>query len=246
MAQLTTLPQFRQFNLREQALTHKSYANERGTTVHNERLEFLGDAILNFLSGEFLFQRYGDRPEGELTQLRANLVNEAQLAGFARGLNLGEMVLLGRGAERDRARDNPNILSSTLESLIGAYYLDGDQRIEPVREFVWGLFETVIEDLASRLTVSNPKSEFQHWALTHHGTPPKYELIAATGPDHQKQFTVAVYVLEKRYGQGTGQSKQLAEKDAARSALVGLEAIHSYESTIAFGAEHQTGQKSMQ
>jgi ribonuclease III len=220
---LRTLPQFRRADLRQQALTHKSYANERGTAIHNERLEFLGDAILNFLSGEFLFQRYGDRPEGELTQLRANLVNEAQLAGFARGLNLGEMVLLGRGAERDRARDNPNILSSTLESLIGAYYLDGDQRIEPVRDFVWGLFEAVIEDLASRLTVSNPKSEFQHWALTHHGTPPKYELIGATGPDHQKQFTVAVYVLGARYGQGSGQSKQLAEKDAARAALMGLE-----------------------
>jgi ribonuclease III len=210
---------FQNGDLLRQALTHRSYANEQGSSLgHNERLEFLGDAILNFLSGAFLYERFPDWTEGDLTRLRSILVNEVQLALFGRALGLGAMVRLGRGAERDGARENANILSSTFEAVVGAYYLDcGD--LEQVRSQVVSLFEGAIDRLVEELAVSNPKSDFQHWSLVNFGVSPRYELLGAEGPDHQRQFTVGVFVQEKQYGTGIGGSKQLAEKSAAKDAL---------------------------
>ncbi|MBE9032241.1 ribonuclease III [filamentous cyanobacterium LEGE 11480] len=213
------LPQFRRPVLLEQAMIHRSYVNENPRVrVHNERLEFLGDAILNFLCGEFLYQRYPDLAEGKLTPMRSSLVDEKQLAQFALALDLGSQLRLGRGAERDGGRENPNLLSCAFEALVGAYYLDCDD-IDAVREYVTAFFESVVVEVAEPAPEINHKSRFQHWALTEHGENPKYVIVAATGPDHEKEFVAEVQVLGKTYGQGQGRSKQVAEKEAARDAL---------------------------
>jgi ribonuclease-3 len=188
---------------------------------HNERLEFLGDAILNFVCGEFLYRRYPDLPEGQLTPMRSALVDEPQLAQFAIALGLGPRLRLGRGAERDGGRQNPNLLSCAFEAVIGAYYLDcGD--IAQVRQYVTQFFESVVVEVAEPAPAINYKSRFQHWALTNYGENPQYIIVGAIGPDHDKHFIAEVQVLGQKYGQGEGRSKQAAEKAAARDALVAL------------------------
>jgi ribonuclease III len=219
---MSQLPHFQNPTLLEQAMIHRSYVNEHPhAPEHNERLEFLGDAILNFLCGEFLYQRYPDLPEGKLTPMRSALVDEQQLAKFAIALDLGPRLRLGRGAERDGGRQNPNLLSCGFEALIGAYYLDcGD--IDRVRDYVVAFFASVVVEVAEPAPEINYKSRFQHWALTTHGENPKYIIVGAIGPDHDKQFIAEVQVLGRKYGQGQGRSKQIAEKEAARDALVKL------------------------
>lgn len=212
------LPPFSQSELLTQALTHRSYVNEHPTLQHNERLEFLGDAILNFLCGEYLYQRYPDLPEGRLTPMRSALVDERQLAQFAMAIDVGARLRLGKGAERDGGRTNPNLLSSAFEAILGAYYLDCGE-IDAVRRYVQPLFDSVVVEVAELAPEINYKSRFQHWALTTHQENPKYSLIAAIGPDHDKNFVVEVAVLGQRYGQGEGRSKQAAEKQAAKNAL---------------------------
>jgi ribonuclease III len=217
----THQPPFRDQALLLQALTHRSYVNEHPRLVHNERLEFLGDAILNFLCGDFLYQRYPHLSEGRLTPMRSALVDEKQLAQFAIAIGLGSMLRLGKGAERDGGRQNPNLMSSAFEAVLGAYYLDcGD--INLVRDYVWPFFASVVVTVAESAPEINYKSRFQHWALTTHQENPKYTVLAAIGPDHEKSFVVEVTVLGQKYGQGDGRSKQVAEKNAAQSALVQL------------------------
>jgi ribonuclease III len=219
---IAPLPQFANPALLEQALTHRSYLNEHAEThLHNERMEFLGDAILTFLSGDFLYRRYPDRPEGELTPLRAALVNEAQFANFARQLNLGNCLRLGKGAAQDGGRTSDNLLSSAFEAVIGAYFLDVNQ-IEPVRGYVEPFWALVVDDLVLEAPQVNYKSRFQHWALTRCGSNPQYAIAATTGPDHDPQFVATVCVLGQAYGQGQGRSKKLAEKAAAQAALAAL------------------------
>lgn len=217
-----TLPPFKNQALLNQALTHRSYINEHPNAAdHNERLEFLGDAVLNFLSGEFLFKRYPHKPEGELTALRSALVDETQLAQFAIALAINQpgIMRLGRGAERDGGRQNPNLLSSVFEAVIGAYFLDSDSDIEKVRSYVLTLFEAVVDDLVITTPNVNFKSRFQEWALAHVGENPQYRLISQNGPDHNRQFTSEVQVAGQPYGMGTGRKKQDAEKAAAKAAL---------------------------
>jgi len=217
---MVELPEFRNFLLLQHALTHRSYINEHPElSEHNERLEFLGDAVLNFLSGEFLYKRFPDKPEGELTPLRSALVDEKQLAKFAEMLNLGPQMRLGRGAELEGGRQNPNLLSSTFEAIVGAYFLDTDSDISEIRKYVEPFFSAVVDDLAIDAPIINYKSRFQAWALANIGENPKYSVLSESGPDHAKQFVVGVQVADKPYGQGTGHRKQIAEKDAARDAL---------------------------
>jgi ribonuclease III len=219
---MSVLPDFKDPALLEQALTHRSYLNEHaGISLNNERMEFLGDAILTFLSGDFLYRRYPDRSEGELTPLRAALVNEAQFANFARQLTLGDRLRLGKGAAQDGGRTSDNLLSSAFEAVIGAYYLDGGG-IEPVRRYVEPFWALVVDDLVLEAPQVNYKSRFQHWALTRCGSNPQYEIAATTGPDHDPQFVATVYVLGQSYGQGSGRSKKMAEKAAAQAALAEL------------------------
>jgi ribonuclease-3 len=218
------LPHFHNRALLELALTHRSYVNEHPEVQdHNERLEFLGDAILNFLSGDYLYKKYPQQPEGHLTRMRSNLVDERQLAQFAERLGLGQQIKLGRGAERDGGRQNANLLSSTFEAIIGAYFLDTDSDIAAVQDFVEPLFEDYYKNHShTDADFANPKSQFQAWALATIGENPRYEIIDERGPDHAKEFTAKVWVKQQSYGQGQGRSKQEAEKAAARDALANL------------------------
>jgi ribonuclease III len=219
---MTTLPSFRDAALLQQAMTHRSYVNEYpGAGAHNERLEFLGDAVLNFLSGEYLYKRYPEKPEGDLTALRSALVDETQLAKFAIALGMDQpgVMRLGRGAERDGGRQNPNLLSSTFEALIGAYFLDSDSDVDRVRDYVIALFETEVESLAASAARVNVKSRFQEWALAEFGKNPKYAIVNQSGPDHAREFTAIVQVGSRIFGEGKGRRKQDAEKAAAEEAL---------------------------
>jgi len=217
---MTTLPEFQNPALFMQAMTHKSYAREHpGAGGDNERLEFLGDAILTFLCGEFLFARYPDQPEGTLTPLRASLVDATQLSKFAIALSLRQHLRLGRGVEGSGGRDNPRLLSSAFEALVGAYFLDQRSQVDPVRQFVFPLFDSVVETLADPTQNINEKSALQEWALAEKGIIPTYEIVAESGPDHAKEFTAVVHIGSKEYGQGQGRRKQDAEKAAARDAL---------------------------
>ncbi|WAL59408.1 ribonuclease III [Thermocoleostomius sinensis] len=217
------LPLFRDRTLLQQALTHRSYVNEHPNTgEHNERLEFLGDAVLNFLSGEILYKRYPHQPEGALTPLRSALVDEKQLANFALLLELGNQLRLGRGAERDGGRHNQNLLSSTFEAVIGAYFLDTGPEIAAVRAYVEPLFTSVLDKWDLLPPTVNAKSCFQEWALATYGENPQYVITDQTGPDHAKEFTAEVRLGGSSYGKGKGRRKQDAEKQAAEDALRNL------------------------
>ncbi len=214
------LPRFRDRLLLQQALTHRSYVNEHPKAgENNERLEFLGDAVLNFLSGEFLYKRYPEKPEGELTLLRSVLVDEQQLGQFAIALQINRHLRLGKGADQDGGRQNPNLLSSTFEAVVGAYFLDTGSDIDAVRAYVEPLFEAVVDQLTVSVSSVNFKSRFQEWALANVGENPNYVIIAQSGPDHAREFTAEVRVGDRKYGEGQGRRKQDAEKAAAEDAL---------------------------
>ncbi|ASC69448.1 Ribonuclease [Halomicronema hongdechloris C2206] len=221
---MPSLPRFQNPALWQQAMTHSSYANESPDSgANNERLEFLGDAILTFLSGEFLFQRYPNWSEGELTPLRAALVDQQQLGQFAQQLNLGQQLRLSRGVEGSGGRTNPRLLSSAFEALIGAYFLDSGADMAQVRQYVVPFFESVIAERVASVQQLNPKSRLQEWALSHLGEIPRYTIVAASGPDHAKQFVAEVRLQGTPYGRGSGHRKQEAEKEAARQALKRLQ-----------------------
>ncbi|MEA5464283.1 ribonuclease III [Leptothoe sp. PORK10 BA2] len=212
------LPTFNDPHLWQLAITHKSYAKEH-ECEDNERLEFLGDAILTFLSGEYLYQRYPDRPEGELTPLRAALVDENQLSHFASQLQLQKYLRLSRGAENSDSRNSKRVLCSTFEALIGAYFLDSGQDVDTLRAYVLPMFDSVADIVSETAIQINYKSRFQIWSLEQLGEVPTYTIIAANGPDHAKQFTAEVWVKGSCYGRGKGRRKQDAEKQAALAAL---------------------------
>ncbi len=219
---MTSLPPFRRSPLLLQALTHRSFANEQPETIQdNERLEFLGDAVLKFIMGKLLYERYPDFQEGELSRLRASLENNRhQLAEFAQILGLDQLLRLGKGAEKEGARQNPEILSNTFEAVVGAYFLDAG--IEAAIAFV----ETLVIPVADRLVqqpsdplAQNFKGQLQEWALANHGEIPKYKTLDESGADHAKTFTVAVYLQGQEWGRGQAASKKQAQKAAAQVAL---------------------------
>ena len=213
------IPNFYSDALWQQAMTHKSYAKEQEPAVaDNERLEFLGDAILTFLAGEYLFRTYPDRPEGELTPLRAALVDAQQFGMFAQQLNLPKYLKLSLGAENSGSRQNSRILSSAFEALIGALYLDRND-MQAVSDYVLPMFDAVIETVVDTAVDQNHKSRLQEWALGQGWPIPHYTIVKESGPDHNKTFTAEVRLQGKVYGQGTGNRKQDAEKQAAAVAL---------------------------
>ncbi|WP_036478374.1 ribonuclease III [Myxosarcina sp. GI1] len=223
------LPILRDRALFDLALTHRSYVNENsGTFGDNERLEFLGDAVLGFLVGEMLYQLYPKMNEAQLTHLRSRLVDEKQLGKLGAELSLGELMRLGRGAEKMGGRSNPSLLNDTFEAVIGAYFLDAG--IDAVRAYVTPIFTALAREQVGDYnlgasvrgkteTFIDSKNRFQQWALSNCGTTPTYEIIDATGPDHAKQFTARVLVNGKVYGIGKGRRKQEAQKRAAEIAL---------------------------
>ncbi|WP_333401516.1 ribonuclease III [Microcoleus sp. M2_B4] len=219
-----TLPEFKNEKLLRQALTHRSYVNENPTfrEEDNERLEFLGDALLTFLSGEYLYQRHPEMGEDQLTRRRSALVDEKQLARFATEIGLDLKMRLGKGAYREGGITNPNLLSSTFEAFIGAYYLD-TQDMDKVRNFVQQMFDSVPENVVETRSTVDSKNRFQEWVQSNGDTtPPKYVTLQAGGTPHKPEFLAKVYVAEKLYGEGKGKSKKDAEKNAAEDALAKL------------------------
>jgi ribonuclease III len=211
-----------QFNnnlLLSRALTHRSYLNEHNDAVEdNERLEFLGDAILDFIVGAWLYNRYPEMPEGDLTRMRSSLVYTEQLANFARKIELGRAMRLGRGESQAGGRERPALLCDTFEALIGAIYLDRD--IEAVKSFISPMLREAADEILSNHSIEDPKSLFQEWAQSQGFQAPYYVTRGSVGPDHSKVFEVDVVVNGQVYGTGSGTSKQAAAKSAARDALV--------------------------
>ncbi len=208
--------------LLSRALTHRSYVNENRETIEdNERLEFLGDAILSFIVAEWIYHKFPEKPEGSLTKLRAALVHTEQLASFAREIKLGEVILLGRGEIQAGGRKRSAILCDAFEALIGALFLDCG--IEAVKTFVIPLIEKQIDTILKNHYDEDPKSKLQEWAQANGFESPNYELITESGPDHSKEFVMQVLINGKIFGSGKGSSKQSAEKDAAKTALNHME-----------------------
>jgi ribonuclease III len=215
---------FNDEKLLRQALTHRSYANEHpDETSDNERLEFFGDAILTFISGEYLYQRYPEMGEDEMTRRRAALVDEKQLAKFASEVGLDFRMRLGDGLIRAGGYHNQNLLSSTFEAVIGAYYLDNGCNIDAIRSSIHQLFDSVHQGNQINHSTVDPKNKFQTFIQANGATiPPKYITEKKGGSDHSPEFISKVYVGEKFCGEGKGRSKKDAEKQAAESALAQL------------------------
>jgi ribonuclease-3 len=203
------------------ALTHRSYLNEHKEAVEdNERLEFLGDAVLDFLVAAWLYHRFPEMAEGQLTRLRAALVGNQQLAEFANQLNLGAAMRLGRGEAENGGRDRKALLGSTFEALIGAIYLDQD--ITTVWKFIDPILEATVKIILSNRREHDPKSVLQEWSQSQGFGAPIYKTVGDSGPDHDKSFEVEVMIDGNAYGRGKGHSKQAAAKVAARVALDSL------------------------
>ncbi len=206
------------------ALTHPSYLNEHPEEglEDNQRLEFLGDAVLGFISGELLYHRFPEAPEGRLTRLRAALVRDETLARFAKSVHIDEVVRLGRGEEDSGGRSRASNLAAAFEAISGALYLD--QGMQAVRQYVEPLFNEALDDVLRFELDKDAKSRLQEWTQATHGITPTYEVVESRGPDHAKEFIIAVYIGGKEYARGTGPSKQAAAQLAARRALERLTA----------------------
>jgi ribonuclease-3 len=217
VAERLVLP-FSDLLLLSRALTHRSYLNEHPESLEdNERLEFLGDAVLDFLVAAWLYNRFPEMSEGELTRLRSALVRTEQLADFAFRIGLGTAMRLGRGEDESGGRRRPALLCATFEALIGALYLDGGT--PAVFNFLEPMLATAVDNILIDRRDQDPKSLLQEWAQSKGYPAPTYRIVAAEGPDHAKVFEVEVLVDGKVYGTGSGQSKQAATKEAASSAL---------------------------
>jgi ribonuclease-3 len=198
------------------ALTHRSYAADRDLSVSYERLEFLGDAVLQLVVTRYLYETYEELAEGEMAKVRAAVVNQQTLAGFARSLGLGGFMLLGHGEESTGGRDKDSILADVVEALLGAVYLDGGY--ESAAELVLRLWVVVIEERASAPGLADYKTRLQE-VLAQRGLLPHYEITEA-GPDHAKTFRAELWADGVLLGTGEGSSKKRAEQDAARSASI--------------------------
>jgi ribonuclease III len=212
---------FSNLSLLTRALTHRSYVNENSNAVEdNERLEFLGDAVLDFIVGAWVYQHCPEMAEGELTRMRSALVRNEQLADFARLLDLGQAMRMGRGESASGGRGRDGLLGSTFEALIGAIYLD--RGLPAVEEFMEPLLGGVRDRVIMRAEIYDPKSRFQEWAQSEKLGTPRYVTVSASGPDHAKIFEVEVRIKDQTYGRGTGPSKQIAAQVAAQTALESL------------------------
>ncbi|HVZ71705.1 MAG TPA: ribonuclease III [Polyangia bacterium] len=207
----------------EAALTHKSWLNEAQDAgrTDNERLEFLGDAVLALIVSDLLMRRFPERSEGELSKARAVIVSEAGLSRTAAAINLGQWIFLGRGEDSAGGRAKPSILSDALEAIMGAVYLDGG--LAPARVVAEKLFGAALVD-ASTQTRFDYKSRLQERSQALLQATPQYRVVGQEGPDHDRRFSVAISLAGKEYGRATGRSKKEAEQNAAALALEALDA----------------------
>ncbi len=210
---------FNNLDLLIEALTHRSYLNENKATIthHNERLEFLGDAVLELAVTHFLFTKFPTKPEGDLTAYRAALVNTFSLADTATEIGLNDMLLLSKGEAKDTGRARQIILANAFEALLGAIYLD--QGYETAEAFIAKHLYGKIDDVIAKRTWQDAKSHFQEVAQDRKSTTPHYKTLKEDGPDHDKKFTVGVFVGTQQVAEGVGNSKQEAEQSAAQAAL---------------------------
>lgn len=201
------------------AITHRSYLNEHREAKHehNERYEFLGDAVLELVVTDFLFHKYPEKPEGELTAIRAALVNTISIADAATRMHINDHLLLSKGEAKDTGRARQYILANTFEALIGAIYLD--QGYEAAKEFVAKHLFDKTETIVKKRLWQDAKSRFQELAQEQVGITPSYETLAQVGPDHDRMFTVGVFLGKEKVAEGQGRSKQEAEQSAAEAGL---------------------------
>jgi ribonuclease-3 len=214
---MAQLPNFSNTSLLRLALTDRSYCNEYAELEDNERLKFLGKTVLSFLSSAYLYKLYPEKAEDELSRRRSKLVGQKQLAKFAIELGIDKQVRLGSEALLEGGCQNPKLLSSTFEALIGAYFLDSG--IDAVRAFVKPLFASVLEIIPRTQSQLDSKILFEQWALLNFGHNPEYFILEESGPNHTKQFTAGACVSGELLGIGTARTKLAAEKRAAASAL---------------------------
>lgn len=210
---------FNNKSLLKQAFIHRSYINEnKGLGLeHNERLEFLGDAVLELVVTDFLYNKYPDVDEGMLTAYRSALVRTESIGDAARDMGMNDLLLLSKGEAKDEGKARDYILANTFEAFVGAVYLD--QGYEQARNVIAkALFEN-LKEIIDDGSWKDAKSRFQELAQEKYSETPRYELVSAVGPDHQKKFVMAVYVGDQEYAQGKGKSKQEAQQDAASNAL---------------------------
>lgn len=206
---------FKNTALLSRALTHSSYANEYNLSAgDNERLEFLGDSVLGFITAEYLFSNHRDFPEGELTKLRAYAVCEKSLFAYAQEIELGKYLKLGKGEERTGGRERPSVLSDAFEAVIAAIYLDGG--IDEAKEFV---LRFVVPYVEAKPTFKDYKTALQEVVQQNHGEALEYVLVSESGPDHNKRFEIEVHLNSNVLGRGVGGSKKKAEQNAAKEAL---------------------------
>jgi ribonuclease-3 len=210
---------FKDKALLKQAFTHRSYLNENRslTLSHNERLEFLGDAVLELSVTRYLYDQFPTKPEGDLTALRSALVNAITLSEVATNIQVNDFLLLSKGEAKDTGRARQYILANTFEAIIGAIYMD--QGFEMADEFISKFVLTLTDEIIRNGTWIDAKSSFQEKAQERAGITPSYKKLKDTGPDHDKHFTVGVYLDEVLIAEGTGKSKQDAEQEAARKGL---------------------------
>jgi ribonuclease-3 len=204
-----------------QALTHKSWLNENPEAIgNNERLEFLGDAVLEFVVSSYIFKKFTDKEEGFLTALRANIVNTQNLAKFAQSINLGEMLKMSKGEEQGNGRNNVSLLADTVEAIIGALYINGG--LPAAKAFIT---DNILADMDDKLAepLKDPKSLLQEAVQATGLNAPRYKVIDEHGPDHNKEFKVEVNIENGVSAMGAGKSKSKAEQDAAKAALVKIE-----------------------
>lgn len=211
--------EFKNKELLKQAFIHRSYLNENRSIKleHNERLEFLGDAVLELVITDYLYKKYPEKNEGELTAYRSSLVNSVTLAGAAEKIGMNSFLLLSKGESKDVGRARQVILANTFEALVGALYID--QGYEGASKFIAEQLFGLIEEIVENKSFIDAKSRFQEEAQEKVGATPLYKLLKESGPDHNKVFTVGVFLREEMIITGEGKSKQEAEQDAAEKAL---------------------------
>ncbi len=204
--------------LLQTAFTHRSYVNEnREAREHNERLEFLGDAVMELVVTDFLFKKYPERPEGELTAFRAALVNTISISDAATKLGMNDFLLLSKGEAKDTGRARQYILANAFEAFIGALYLD--QGYDAAQKHIANTLFPKIDEIVEKRLWQDAKSFFQEKSQEEYSATPTYKMVSEVGPDHDKKFITAVYINDKPIAQGEGRSKQEAEQAAARKAL---------------------------
>lgn len=230
LAERLSLPFEEDLRLLTRALTHRSFVNEHPDVVSdNERLEFLGDAVLDFLVGSWVYNHYPEMAEGDLTRMRSALVRTETLADFSRQLNLGGAMRLGRGELQGGGRDRDALLCATFEAIVGALFQC--KGLESAKKFVMPLIEPMADQILAQMHTMDPKSRLQEFTQSQGWGIPRYITAQADGPDHAKIFEIEVHVSGKCLGKGNGPSKHIAQQLAAQDALVNIERLDADDLT---------------